>query len=225
MQTAIGFLSGGPTYGVTIPDGIAVSQEACSTLRVGGAFKSLQWADESAGAAMIESAGLHETGRRSSQAGNVTIYRQDVLGELDHTVLMFEPYASSIGFGRLWITLEADEDALVDTLVEHVSPYQDEHGVARVRVNGPVVLGNPLNPAERDIVSFFGPSVLYNVQVVQFANTGALGSDRGLNANDDTPSVTVATDYGVSITCQGGAPAAPALEARADAVATSFRRL
>lgn len=224
MDAMIGFLSGGPAYSVTVPDEIAGSQEACSTVRAGGVFKSLQWADETAGAKMIEQAGLYENGSRTSAAANVTVYGQDAPGELEHIILMFSPTTPTIAFGRLWLTLEADEEQLVDTFVEHLAPYQDRYGIARVRVNGPVMLGSPLNPIERDIVSFFGPPIPYNVQALQFSNTGTLGTDRGL-FTDGTSSATVATPFGVSVTCQGGDAARSGLQARADAVATSLRRL
>jgi hypothetical protein len=138
---------------------------------------------------------------------------------------MFLPSRDSDGFGYLWVTLEVtDGDGLVDTFVAHLTPYMDGYGLPRIRVDGPITLGSPLDVAERETVSFYAPFQPFNAQAVTFTKTGALGTDRSA-LDTESPSVTLATPLGVSVSCQGGQQVRASLQSRTASVAGTLRPL
>lgn len=228
MQKSVlaGFLAHHGTFRATVPSELTDSREACSVIVVGQAVKSVQWADDATVASMMRDAELYEVGRRDEAGTAVHLYGQNAphSSHRENTVLMFRPNSHQTGHGAAWITLEDGVDGIEmrDALLRHIKPFVDRHGVMRIRVDGPIRHGSPLDPAQREMVAFYGPRRPYDVQAVVFTNTGAFGSDRD-NAAAGAASAVRTTSHGVSVTCNGGPDMQAELRRRAREVADSLR--
>jgi hypothetical protein len=206
MQVNFGFLSGSRTFEASLPDYLAAMKEAVSVVTYNGVPRSVQWGDSRSAGDLVETAELVYQETRRGPSSIVDVYAQfnPQTGEREFTILKFRPDNDPPGFGHMWIVFEdaVDGRPVEDVFVENFMPVVDRFGIARFRVTSPLGLGDQREPIDRDRVIYYPAKASGPAFSVSYTNAGAFARDAASRAADMSL-VTVASDHGVTVTCDG----------------------
>jgi hypothetical protein len=227
MKRTLGFLASGTSFTADVPDRFGSSSESVTSVGIGGVgYKSVIRAPSDYKEQLIADAHLDRQHSREQDGVVVTSFgaNNHATGALEHRVLIFEAAAGRRDFGIVWITFEEATDGpeMRDAVLKGLSPRVDDLGVPRLDLSGALRLAPPIQPINREMVSFMAHGGAGIVDAVRFTNAGAFATSDGL-VRRGTSTFTVGTAGGVVVSCDGDQANEAQLSSEASAIADSVR--